>query len=302
MNTLLSLLLLQGCVSLRFNELLGSESDTQVDADDEGRRRRRRRRRRRGCNGCPTSPSSTRELAGHSFNFVEDYDLVTSTLDAFATITDDGSDDALTIAEGWISIKLGTSDKDNWISLSNVVFHFDKNRHHSFETRFAVTFGNTFQMFIGLASAKNADLDTICKNCIGFGNKASGGAVLDFNSKGASTAITVKPIKKKTAGDNIAITTSAGLATATALKFVEPTNAIKVGWSYLPGGQYGVAVTAGQTGMYALYYNGVFQEQTACKDGAVSILGMGISIEVQSATAATKSLYVDYVTFKGTNV
>jgi len=300
MNTLLSLLLLQGCVSLRFNELLGSESDTQVDADDEGRRRRRRRRR--GCNGCPTSPSSTRELAGHRINFEEDYDLLTSTMDVSASITDKGDDDELTIAEGWISIKLGTNDKDNWIYLSNVVFHFNAKKTHSFETRFAVTFGNTFQMFIGLSSAKNADLDTICVNCIGFGNKASGGAVLDFNSKGASTAITVKPIKKKTAGDNIAITTSAGLATATALKFVEPTNAIKVGWSYLPGGQYGVAVTAGQTGMYALYYNGVFQEQTACKDGAVSILGMGVSIDVQSASGHTKTLFVDYVTFKGTNV
>jgi len=300
MNTLLSLLLLQGCVSLRFNELLGSESDTQVDADDEGRRRRRRRRRR---GYMPTSPSSTRELAGHSFNFVEDYDRFDSIMDAAFSETDGNTAKSVeSILEGWIMLQLGTKDNDRYLSLGNVLFHFDKNRHHSFETRFAVEFAAVFQMFIGLASAKNADLDTICINCIGFGNKAAGGTVLDFNSKGASTAIAVKPIKKKTAGDNIVIVKTAGFGTATALKFVEPTNAIKVGWSYLPGGQYGVAVTAGQTGMYALYYNGVFQEQTACKDGAVSILGMGVSIDVQSASGHTKTLFVDYVTFKGTNV
>merc|ERR1719272_1417563 len=140
----------------------------------------------------PPSPSSKRELAGHSVNYVEDYDLFTSTMDASASLTDGNNKDVLTIAEGWISIQLGTADNDLYLSLSNVVFHFDAKRTHSFETRFAVKFGNKFQMFIGLSSAKNTDLDSLCINCIGFGNTASGGAVLNFNSKGASTAITVK--------------------------------------------------------------------------------------------------------------
>jgi len=281
--SLFSVFLWQGCSSLRFNEV--AEADGEVN--DEGRRRRRRRRRRR------SSPAP-----GASFNqnqhIVEDFYTMTNWI---STKTHNRNVVAIgDFANGWLTLDNEASAPSggdfNQIT-QTAWFNFNKHKVHAFGIRFAVSNTVHTNFFVGLSLAGYSFSPTLPADGIGFFH-AEDTTTVKFQVQGASNNAGYTVQNKKVDGANIAMELSTPTIQSNVLAVV-PQKAITLGWTYVPGGQYGYVATGANVGLFKIYYNNVLVRGVAAVEAQCSIKPLAPLIGIESKTTTKGTLFVDWV-------
>jgi len=297
MNTLHFFFLVQACASLRFNELVESE-DFNVE---EGRRRRRRRRRRRG----PGSPSYRTLSMSTQIDF--------QAIDAVPLVHQKATRTATSVDRGWMIIfanggdgsesKVQAKDMYTWQGADN--FRFEPKKSHSFGTEVALwdTDGAAKGIwFVGFGNAYADGAGALPTNMIGFGNGINAGTdVLFYSSKtNAATGTTLThTVKKAKGGAALTIAPQPNLAAVSAAAYPLPTKSVKLGYSYLPAGQYGVAVKADMTGVWRIYNGDAVTDDVDAATAKNPELQMKLT--VGHTTIVQKKLmkmYVKYLTLR----
>jgi len=275
-------------LSLRFNEQLGSNTD-EVDSA-EGRRRRRRRRRRSGGGGPPSGLGS--EIAAGVTMFDMTSIPVTSTAH-----TETGGATVTIAYTGWMVCFVSANNADA-VFHGEATFNFNEKKSYWFETRLAQVGAIVkADWFVGFAPSNYAAVGAEPADGVGFIQAVNSN--IYFISKKNGDKVKVKVQTKLVNGVNLAMLPSV-LGTQDSLIPSGPkTNTYKLGYAFIPLGQYGVSstpTTAGAKGMFRVYLEGALvmhTEATVNPDDVVLALTIGAEGEHADHTY----LMVDYVAY-----
>jgi len=280
--------------SLRFNELQGDEISESALGADEGRRRRRRRRRGGGWTPSSTGPTTAR------FTFLEEF----MELPAACTVKDVGSGAAplnsIVYANGWLNQHVLTNSEDT-IYVGVQSFNFQNKKFHMFETRVAFDDQDKGDWFVGLAAVAYVEAQAVPGDGIGFWSLGSATSVSFNRYQTISGAVGVsKVVQSKltatNAGNDLVLLDS-GATTQTGVSVSEPVVSYRLGWSYIPEGQFGVAAVTGATGEYRVFLEGV---QVGKYSATATANPDDIQLQSKSVTTGAGSAFnfqVDYIQF-----
>jgi len=230
--------------SLRFNEQLDSNNE-QVDAE-EGRRRRRRRRRRSSGGGPPSGLSQPTV-------FFHDMSAIPATATAHTT---SGSSTITIRYTGWM-VCLSTNDGGDGVFHGEAVFNFNEKKSYWFETRVATTIVAKADWFVGFALPGYVEVGADPTDGVGFSNDAT--TRISFQSKKDSAGTDVAVKTQLVGGVDLVLVASVHGTQDSIIPSGPKTNIYKLGWSFIPLGQYGVSwspTTAGAKGWYRIYLEG----------------------------------------------
>jgi len=292
MNTFVFFLLVQACGSLRFND--AADSENEIDEGDAGRRRRRRRRRRRG-GGVPSQARKSYPATGTSYRFETDETWSWKPTGGVQDTSGNGAGSAATFEAGWLLVTSGVEDNDAWVQTQGQQYRFQSLKSHTFDTTIAV--GTITQAFFVGLSDPWVIFTNVCLQCIGISNMANAGT--DVNFYFAETAARSTTTAYKTSiGGTLALAV-ATRAAATDTVIADPINALRFGWSYIPGGQFGTAAAAtATTGVYKMYSGGKFQADVAATTVNNPNGAMGVTVMQQNTATAAVKLWVKYINFQ----
>jgi len=277
-------------LSLRFNEQLGSNTD-EIDSA-EGRRRRRRRRRSGG--GGPPSGLGSELAAG-----VTMFDMTSLPVSATAlTTTGTGSPTVTIKYTGWM-VCFVSHDAADAVFHGEAIFNFNEKNSYWFETRVALVGGILkADWFVGFAPTGYVEVGTAPRDGVGFWQDTAG-AGIHFISRKDAAGVEVHVQTKLVNGYNLQQAPSV-LGTQDGLIPSGPkTNTYKLGYAFIPLGQYGVSstpVTTGAKGWYRVYLEGalvMWTEATVNCDNEQLALTIGAEGEHGDDTY----LMVDYVAY-----
>jgi len=270
--------------SLRFNEQLDSINE-QVDAE-EGRRRRRRRRRSSG--GGPPSGLSQPTVFIH--------DMTTEPATATADITTETGTTLTIKYTGWMVCFVSVDGADA-VFTGPPIFNFNERKSYWFETRLATTVIAKADWFVGFALPAYAAVGADPSDGVGFSNDET--TRISFQSKKDSAGTDVAVKTKLVGGVDLVMLASALGTQDSKIPSGPKTNIYKLGWAFIPLGQYGVSwtpTTSGAKGWYRIYLEGAHVVTTEathnCDDEQLSL-----TIGAEGEHANDVSFMVDYVAY-----
>jgi len=284
-------IMVQVGASLRFNELQGDEISESALGADEGRRRRRRRRRRGG----GWTPSSTGPTA--RFTFLEEF----MELPVALAVANQGSGAAplntIVMANGWLNQHVLTASEDT-LYTGVQSFNFQNKKFHMYETRVAFDDQSDCDWFVGLSAVAYVAAEADPGDGIGFWSLGSATSVAFVVMKdGAGTSKVVQSkLTATNAGNNLVLLDS-GVTTQTGTVVLEPVVSYRLGYSYIPEGQFGVAAAVGATGEYRVFLEGAqVGKYTATAAANPDDLQLQ-SKSIATGTGAACNFKVDYIQF-----
>jgi len=294
MNAMILLVcLLQLCASLRFNDVHGEEILETALQTDEGRRRRRRRRRG-GLSPSSTGPSSK------WFHFTEEFMELPTAL----TVEDQGSETGTSLplntikyANGWLNQHVLTNEEDTrYIGVQS--FNFQNKKSHMYETRVSLDDQSDCDWYVGLSGTSYRAAEADPGNGIGFwslGSVTSVSFVVMKDGAGQANLVQTK-VTATNAGNNLVLLDS-GFTTQSGTKISQPLVSYRLGWTYIPAGEFGVAAVVGATGEYRVYLEGELVGTYSART-----IGNPDDVQLQSKSIATGTgnacnFMVDYISF-----
>jgi len=274
--------------SLRFNEQLDSINE-QVDAE-EGRRRRRRRRRRSSGGGPPSGLSQPTV-------FLHDMSVQPTTNTANTATTVSSVDATLTIKyTGWM-VCFSTKDGHDAVFHGEAIFNFNEQISYWFETRLATTVVAKADWFVGFAKSNYAAVGADPTDGVGFSNDAT--TRISFQSKKGSAGVDVAVKTKLVGGVDLVMLASALGTQDSKIPSGPKTNIYKLGWAFIPLGQYGVSftpTTAGAKGWYRIFLEGAHVVTTEATHNCDNVQ-LSLTVGSEGEHEDPVEFMVDYVAY-----